>query len=101
MASQETLQVLLEGLLGSRNVYYQPPDGLSMLYPAIRYSKSKIQGDFANNAMYSKRTRYELILIDPDPDNPVIDELLRLPYCSHDRCYPANGLNHDVFTIYY
>lgn len=101
MASQETLQVILEELLGSDNVYYQPPDGLMMKYPAIRYSKSNIQGDFANNARYSKRTRYELILIDRDPDNPAIDELLKLPYCTHDRWYAADGLNHDAFTLYY
>lgn len=101
MASQMTLQVKLEELLRTGNVYYQPPDGLMMKYPAIRYSKSNIQGDFANNARYSKRTRYELILIDRDPDNPAIDELLKLPYCTHDRWYAADGLNHDVFTLYY
>lgn len=101
MDSQMTLQVKLEKLLRTGNVYYQPPDGLMMKYPAIRYSKSNIQGDFANNARYSKRTRYELILIDRDPDNPAIDELLKLPYCTHDRWYAADGLNHDVFTLYY
>lgn len=101
MVNQETLQVKLEELLGSNNVYYQPPDGLIMKYPAIRYSKSKNQGDFANNARYSKRTRYELILIEYDPDSPVIDKLLALPYCSHERWYAADGLNHDVFTLYY
>lgn len=101
MDSQMTLQVKLEELLRTGNVYYQPPDGLMMKYPAIRYSKSNIQGDFANNARYSKRTRYELILIDRDPDNPAIDELLKLPYCTHDRWYAADGLNHDVFTLYY
>ena len=101
MASQESLQKLLEELLGSRNVYYCPPDGLEMKYDAIRYSTSKIDGDFANDTRYSKKTRYELILICIDPDSPAIDKLLALPYCSHERWYAADGLNHDVFTLYY
>ena len=35
-----TLQTKLEDLLGSKHVYYQPPENLKMEYPAIRYSKS-------------------------------------------------------------
>lgn len=101
MASQESLQLLLEEILGSPNVYYQPPVGLMMNYDAIRYSKSNIQADFANNAIYRMKTRYELILICVDPDSPVIAKLLALPYCSYDRWYAADGLNHDVFTLYY
>lgn len=97
----EELQTIFEDLLGSRNVYYQPPDGLMMRYPAIRYKKSKIQGEYANNAMYTRKTRYEIIVIDVEPDNPVIEKLLNLQYCSHDRWYPSDGLNHDVLTLYY
>ena len=95
------LQSKLEELLGSKNVYYQPPASKSMEYPAIRYSKSKIVTTFANNAVYSKRDRYEVIVIDRLPDNPVIDALLEMPYCVHDRHYVADNLNHDVLTLYY
>lgn len=95
------LQSKLEELLGSRNVYYQPPATVQMKYPAIRYSKSKIDSTFANNSKYLNKTRYEITVIDSMPDNPVIAKLLRLPYSSHDRWYTADNLNHDVITLYY
>lgn len=101
MADRIQLQSKLEELLGSKSVYYQPPESLKMEYPAIRYSKKRIESRFANNATYSKLTCYELIVIDRKPDNPVIDKLLNLPYCSYDRPYKAENLNHDVLTLYY
>lgn len=95
------LQSKFEELLGSKNVYYQPPASVHMVYPAIRFSKSRIDSDNANNKKYLNRTRYEVIVIDAMPDNPVIEKLLELPYSSHDRWYAADGLNHDVITLYY
>ena len=101
MADRLDLQSLLEELLESRNVYYQPPESIKMQYPAIRYSKKRIDSKYANNAKYSMRDCYELIVISRTPDNPVIKKLLALPYCSYDRPYVADNLNHDVLTIYY
>lgn len=101
MGRRLKLQSKLEELLGSRHVYYQPPAEVQMKYPAIRYSKSKIDSTFANNTKYINKTRYEIIVISATPDHPVIEKLLELPYSSHDRCYPANNLNHDVITLYY
>lgn len=101
MARRLELQSKLEGMLGSRNVYYQPPETLKMEYPAIRYSKSDIDSKYADNSKYSKFTRYEVIVIDKRPDNEVIDKILDLPYSSYDRHYAANNMNHDVITLYY
>lgn len=101
MGSRPNLQIILEELLGSRNAYYQPPENVRMNYPAIRYTKSRIEGKYADDKRYKNLTRYELIVIDRMPDNPVINKLLELPYCSHDRWYVANNLNHDVLTLYY
>lgn len=101
MASRIELQEKLEKLLGSKNVYYQVPESIRMNYPAIKYSKSKIDTRKANNSTYSKLTRYEITVISKTPDHPVIDKLLELPYCSYDRPYKADGLNHDVLTLYY
>lgn len=101
MASRNQLQSKLEELLGSRNVYYQPPSNLTMAYPAIRYSLSNIGINHANNASYIQSRRYELILIDKKPDNPVIDKLLQLPSCSFGTHYKADNLNHYTFTLYY
>ena len=95
------LQTKLEELLGSRNVYYQPPENLKMEYPAIRYSKSNISSRHADDMKYSNVTRYEIIVIDKRPDNEVIDKILQLSYSSYDRHYVSDNLNHDAITLYY
>ena len=101
MADRVELQSLLEELLGSKNVYYQPPESVKMQYDAIRYSKKQIVTTSANDGKYSMRDCYDLTVIAKRPDHPVIKKLLALPYCSYDRHYVADNLNHDVLTIYY
>lgn len=101
MNSRLKLQATLEEFLGSKQVYYQPPETIKMTYPAIVYSKSNIETTKANNVTYLTRKRYEINVIDKRPDNDVINKLLELPYCSFDRHYKSDGLNHDVLTIYY
>lgn len=101
MSDRLDLQSKLEKLLGTRNVYYQPPESIKMQYDAIKYSKKNIMETYANNDKYSMRDCYELIVIAKRPDHPVIKKLLALPYCSFDRHYVAENLNHDVLTIYF
>ena len=101
MANRLDLQTKLEELLGSRNVYYQPPESFKMEYPAIRYSKSNIRSRHADNMKYSNFTLYEIIVIDRKPDNAVIDKILELCHSSFDRHYVANNLNHDVINLYF
>ena len=101
MASRLELQTILETLLGSRNVYYQPPESLKMGYPAIRYSKSDINSKHANNTKYTNTTRYQIIIIDKDPDNEVIQKVLQLPLSSYERHYVSENLNHDVINLYF
>lgn len=101
MGSVDELQEKLVELLGASNVYYQPPESIKMNYPAIVYSKSRIDTKKANNSTYVKNTRYEIIVIDRKSDNPVIDKLLELPYCSYDRNYKSDNLYHDVLTLYF
>ena len=101
MEKRIMLQNLLETILGSRQVYFQPPESVTMSYPAIKYSRTKSDTKYANDSSYIQKTRYELIVIDRKPNNPVIEELMKLPYCSYDRGYKSNNLNHDVLTLYY
>lgn len=101
MASRLNLQTMLEKLLGSRNVYFDPPPSVKMKYPAIRYTRSALKKVYANNTVYKTRNPYELTLIDENPDSPIFDLIVALPYCEHTRHYKADNLNHDVFTLYY
>lgn len=101
MASRLDLQSKLEELLGGNEVYYKPPKNIMMSYPAIRYNLKDIVLNRADDSSYTKRNRYEVIVIDKKPDNPVISKLLDLPYCSYDRQYIADNLYHDVLTLYW
>lgn len=73
-----------------------------MEYPAIKYTREHISISSATNSQdYINNNKYQLIVISRKPDNPVIDKLLTLPYCSYDRHYIADNLHHDILTIYY
>lgn len=101
MADRADLQILLENILGSRNVYCDPLESVRMNYPAIRYSRSKIDNTFANNSVYRQDNRYEVIVMYYDPDSELPGLISRLPKCSHDRSYVSDNLHHDVFTLYF
>lgn len=101
MGKRTELQTLLESVLCSDKVYYQPPETFKLSYPCIIYERSDIDSKFANDLSYIHKTCYSLTLIDKDPDSPILDKLLKLPKCSFDRHYEAANLNHDTFNIYY
>ena len=101
MKSRLDLQQMLEDILGSRNVYFQPPAGLQMKYPAIVYSRNKIDNRHANNSTYLQNKSYEVIVIDKNPDSSIVDTVSKIPMCQHDRHYKTDNLNHDVFTLYF
>ena len=101
MSTRLDLHKLLCDCLGSRNVYFQPPESIKMQYPAIVYSRDDIENNHANNGAYMQSTAYNIIVIDPDPDSEVVQKVSKLPMCMFDRHYAADNLNHDSFTIYY
>jgi hypothetical protein len=102
MARRLKLHEELCEVLGNRNVYYQPPSSVYLKYPCIKYTKSGIDNRKADNKSYKLTSKYELILIVPNPDSDIVDEILaHFQMCSFDRWYAADGLNHYVFTLYY
>lgn len=101
MGTRVELQSLLEEVLGSRNVYFQPPSDIHMKYPAIVYARSRIANDHANDDVYRQSLSYELTVIDANPDSEIVTKISKLPMCRHDRHFTSDNLNHDVFTIHY
>lgn len=92
---------ILEGILGNRNVYFQPPANIQLKYPCIVYSLTEIQEKTASNKKYKRDYSYKVTLIHKDPDNPIVDKLSNLPYSDLKSTFCTQGLNHYVFTIYY
>lgn len=102
MARRLKLQAELEELLGTRNVYFQPPESKKLTYDCIIYNRSNIDGRNADNKKYTLSDRYDVMLIYRNPDSELPHKMLeRFTYCSHSRHFVTDNLYHDVFTLYY
>lgn len=101
MEKRLQLQSILEELLGSRNVYFQPPETVKLVYPCIIYSRSSGATKFANNKPYNYQQQYQLMVIDKNPDSVMPGKVTMLPMCKFERHYTKDNLNHDVYNIYY
>lgn len=101
MPNRLDLHELLCSVLGSRNVYFQPPETVKLVYPAIVYEHSKINNRYANDSVYLQADSYTITFISKDPDSAITRALSTLPMCKFDRGFVANNLYHKVFTIYY
>lgn len=99
MGNRPNLDAILKEI--AKNVYYQPPEGVKMQYPAIRYKLNSIDNEHADNLVYKQETSYEVTVIDYNPDSEIRDKVSKLPMCKWNRHYTADNLNHWVFTIYY
>ena len=95
------LHKLLCDVLGSEQVYFQPPPSIQMKYPAIVYSRGNIDKSFADNITYRHICLYKVTVIDYNPDSEIVNKVSALPKCRFDRHYTKDNLNHDTFTIYY
>lgn len=101
MGLRVELHRVLTATLGSSNVYYQPPESIKLKYPCIVYMLSGESDRHANNRPYSRFKRYNLIYITKDADDPMVDILDDLQYCTMDRMYVSDNLYHFAYSIFY
>ena len=94
------LQSLLEGLLGSGNVYFQPPNNVAMNYPAIVYHWNDERTEFADNNPYNHARKYQVTIIDRNPDSDIPSKISALPMSLFNRTFRADNLNHFVYNLY-
>ena len=101
MRPRAELHEILCNVLGSRNIYFQPPETIKLKYPAIVYSRDNIRNYHADNDVYNKMIVYQLMIIDKNPDSNIVQNISKLPLCQFNRHYVADNLNHDIFLIYF
>ena len=101
MAPRLELQSLLETLIGSDAVYFQPPENHLMEYPCIRYEREFILAEWADDKPYRLSNRYLVTVIDRNPDSEIPDKIASLPLCVYDRFYTADNLNHTTFKLFF
>ena len=102
MARRLELQEKLENILGSTNVYYQPPESVKLKYPCIIYERYAGNVKFANNKPYNFTRAYQLMVITDDPDETYGEDLLNefsmIHYSNH---FVKDNLNHEVYVLYF
>lgn len=102
MASRLELHEELVELLGSRNVYYQPPESKKIEYDCIVYRRRDVWIRHADDYKYLYTNCYELTVIYRDPDLELTDEILKhFKYCNFERSFDSDNLHHDILTLYY
>lgn len=99
MAQRLQLQSLLESITDT--VYFQPPANAALTYPCIIYKRDSARTEFADNSPYAHKVRYQITVIDKNPDSELPAKVAALPMCLFDRFYTADNLNHDVFNIFF
>ena len=101
MAPRLELQSKLEGVLGSTNVYFQPPSSLQMQYPCIVYKRDDARTAYANNSPYRYTKRYMVTHISRNPDSEIPAAIAMLPLSKFNRYFASDNLHHDVFDLYF
>lgn len=100
MVNRLDLQRAFVDALGSKNVYFQPPESVKLQYPCIIYEEARGDTIQANDRNYIYRKAYSVLVIDKDPDSTIPDRIREFPLCASGSPYKVDNLNHWPFTIY-
>lgn len=100
MRTRFELHEKLCDILGSRYVYYRKPSR-GIKYPCIIYDLEGEDARYADDTAYIIPRRWNITIIDQNPDSEIGNRLRDLRYCRFDRSYEASGMNHFVYTLYF
>lgn len=101
MNSRKELHNTLINYLEINNLYFQPPSGEKIKYPALVYKRVGFKETSANDQLYSAFSEYQLTLITDDPDNTTINKLIRFPMCTLTNTFVVDNMYHYVFKLFY
>lgn len=84
------------------NVYFQPDENTRMKFPCIEYSFDGEAINKADNHEYVGHARYSIIDIYKSPSSKKYKEIKEaFLFISFSNQYIADGLYHDVYTLYF
>lgn len=96
---QQALQALLETI--TDRVYFQPPASVQMEYPCIVWQRDTVDTAFADNLPYNQEHRYQVTVIDRNGNSEIPERVAALPSCTFSRYFAVDGLNHDLYNLYF
>lgn len=86
---------------GKAKVYYQPDEKSEMKYPAILYELDQEAKLHADNNPYRTTNRYQVTVIDRDPDSEFPHKISSLPMSTFARRFARDDLNHTIYNVYF
>lgn len=106
MGRRLELQSKLEDILGSKNVYYQPPENLKMKYPCFVYEDHVTDSVMADNDIYLDEPAWDVTFIrtfqDREKNNQIRDSIRhKFMYSRWITHFISDNLIHDAYLIYY
>lgn len=105
MGQRLELQAYFEFLMSSEpdvgGVYFQRPPEDKMEYPAIVYNVDDRDTLFADDRPYVVNKRYQVTVISRKPDIELTDKVANMPKCRFARHFVKDGLNHDIFALFF
>ena len=105
MRSRLTLHEELCKVLGSRFVYFQPPESIKLNYPCIIYELYDIANTKADDDYYLDPRQYRVTIVDTNPDSSARDKMALFKtgagLTKFVRAQVINNLYHYTFNIYY
>ena len=96
-----SLQTKLESILGSKQVYFQPPASMVLTYPCIIYKLDGIDVIRANDRNYLLQKRYLVTVVDRNPDTKLYEKVLGLSQSKLETAFTKDNLNQYVCSLYW
>lgn len=102
MHNRSELNKKLERLIGSNNVYFQPPASVQLSYPCVIYTLGTGDMKRADDSVYMYTYSYDVTFIYKKPNVDILEQVLKtFSMSSVYRVYISDNLNHYTFRIYY
>lgn len=98
--TQPELNEVFVELLGTRNVYFQPPPSLKMKYPCIVYESQPMTIKQANNRTFTIHDRYRVIVIDQNPSSAIPKKIAEMQGVRAAHPYVSDNLIHWPFDLW-
>lgn len=93
------LQSLFEEILGSDQVYYQPPENYRLTYPCVVYEFSRTSSTHADNLAYKQNDEYQITVMYRDPDSDLPSKFMNIQGIRMDRTFRADNVYNTVFNL--
>lgn len=84
------------------NVYYEPPENMTLQYDCIIYKKDPDYQEKANNYNYISVDRYAITVVERKVDTGVAQAIRdHFPACTITNTFVSDSLHHTLLKLYF